>query len=226
MSKDSGEPEIVQRRTWDRDYYEARAKERLEKGDAFKEKEEGPTRRSKKEEFQPAAANAAGPEGSSRAYLKTREKKVDLESRLGKTQVVTAASTPSQQGGWWCETCKCNLKDSINYLDHINGKKHQRALGYSMRVERSTVDQVKERFKMHKKKEEERLSGASRKPSAVDDFDSRTREQEASEERRKRQKKEAKRAKKKKEEEEELDFDDPEMAALMGFGGFGGSAKK
>lgn len=72
----------------------------------------------------------------------TREKKVDLTSKLGKTQVVTAASTPSQQGGWYCETCKCGLKDSINYLDHINGKKHQRELGFSMRVERSTVSQV------------------------------------------------------------------------------------
>lgn len=72
----------------------------------------------------------------------TREKKVDLTSKLGKTQVVTAASTPSQQGGWYCETCKCGLKDSINYLDHINGKKHQRELGFSMRVERSTVTQV------------------------------------------------------------------------------------
>lgn len=72
----------------------------------------------------------------------TRERKVDLSSKLGKTQVVTAASTPSQQGGWYCEICKCGLKDSINYLDHINGKKHQRELGFSMRVERSTVTQV------------------------------------------------------------------------------------
>lgn len=70
---------------------------------------------------------------------------MDLSSKLGKTQVVTAASTPSQQGGWYCETCKCGLKDSINYLDHINGKKHQRELGYSMRVERSTVTQVSNR---------------------------------------------------------------------------------
>lgn len=80
---------------------------------------------------------------SPRVAVQTREKKVDLSSKLGKTQVVTAASTPSQQGGWYCETCKCGLKDSINYLDHINGKKHQKALGYSMRVERSTVSQVK-----------------------------------------------------------------------------------
>jgi U4/U6.U5 tri-snRNP component SNU23 len=34
------------------------------------------------------------------------------------------------------------VKDSANFLDHINGKKHQRALGMSMRVERATLDQV------------------------------------------------------------------------------------
>lgn len=44
--------------------------------------------------------------------------------------------------------------------------------------------------------------------------------------RRKRQKKEAKRlAKKKQQEEEDLNFEDPEMAAMMGFGGFGSSKK-
>ncbi|CAM9459329.1 unnamed protein product [Laminaria digitata] len=231
MSKELGYKQVKNvesRRTWDRDYYEAKAKERLAKGDDYQEKEDAPSRRSNKEEFQPAAAGAAGPAGSARAYLKTRERKVDLSSKLGKTQVVTAASTPSQQGGWYCETCKCGLKDSINYLDHINGKKHQRELGYSMRVERSTVSQVKDRLKMHKQLEEDRISGAANKPSAEDEFDSRVRESEDNEARRKRQKKDAKRQAKKKQqdEEEERDFEDPEMAAMMGFGGFGGGSKK
>lgn len=49
-----------------------------------------------------------------------------------------------------------------------------------------------------------------------------------SEARRKRHKKEAKRQAKKKQqdEEEEMEFQDPEMAAMMGFGGFGGGSKK
>ena len=94
----------------------------------------------------PRHASPSLPPLPSRPPDQTREKKVDLSSKLGKTQVVTAASTPSQQGGWYCETCKCGLKDSINYLDHINGKKHQRELGYSMRVERSTVSQVRRLF--------------------------------------------------------------------------------
>ena len=42
--------------------------------------------------------------------------------------------------GYWCDVCQCLLKDSMAYLDHINGKKHQRALGYSMRTERVGID--------------------------------------------------------------------------------------
>lgn len=52
--------------------------------------------------------------------------------------------------------CDCVVKDSINFLDHINGKKHQRNLGMSMKVERSSLDQVKERFNNNKKKMEEK----------------------------------------------------------------------
>ena len=81
--------------------------------------------------------------------------------------------------------CDCVVKDSINFLDHINGKKRklywsnhvilctdhaalynsysrsvllftdQRNMGMSMKVEKSTVDQVRKRFEFNKKKKEE-----------------------------------------------------------------------
>lgn len=81
MSKELGYKQVKNvesRRTWDRDYYEAKAKERIEKGDDYQDKDEassagGPSRRSHKEEFQPAAAGAAGPAGSARAYLKVQQ---------------------------------------------------------------------------------------------------------------------------------------------------------
>lgn len=77
MSKELGYKQVQNvesRRTWDRDYYEAKAKERLEKGDDYQEKDDGPVRRSAKEEFMPAPVGAAGPAGSVRAYLKVRVK--------------------------------------------------------------------------------------------------------------------------------------------------------
>lgn len=46
------------------------------------------------------------------------------------------------QAGYYCSVCECILRDSQSYLDHINGKFHNRALGMSMRVERSTANDV------------------------------------------------------------------------------------
>jgi hypothetical protein len=38
-------------------------------------------------------------------------------------QVVGANAALNQQGGYFCNVCDCVLKDSITYLDHINGKR-------------------------------------------------------------------------------------------------------
>jgi U4/U6.U5 tri-snRNP component SNU23 len=46
------------------------------------------------------------------------------------------------------------LRDSNVYLDHINGTNHQRKLGFSMRVEKSTVSSVRDRLKALKEKKE------------------------------------------------------------------------
>eukprot|EP00850_Spirogloea_muscicola_P001803 SM000007S20763 [mRNA] locus=s7:63475:65264:- [translate_table: standard] len=125
-----------------------------------------------------------------RAPLKQRDHSVDLASRLGKTQVVTQVTPLSQQAGYYCNVCECVVKDSANYLDHINGKKHQRALGMSMRVERSNVHQVRDRLEELKRKKEQ-ISILTEK-----DFDARILKQQEEEEERKRQRKERKKEKK------------------------------
>lgn len=125
--------------------------------------------------------------------------------------------------GFQCKETGVVLHDSAAYLDHINGKKQMKARGLSMRVERSTVDQVKAKFEAVKKRKAEEA-----KNGGPVDYNKRLAIAEADEETlkaRKKEKEKAKKEAKKKEEEDklaELGGLDPEMAAMMGFSGFGG----
>lgn len=178
----------------------------------------------RKEEFAKADEGAAGPMGSERAFLKAREVRVDLESKVGKTQVINQSELERGAGaGYFCETCSCLLKDSISYLDHINGKKHLRALGFSMRVERAGVDKVKEKLESLKRK----ISEAKDAPqvSAIDHYETRMAVQRAEEEGLRKRRKEEKLARRQEREINEMEGVDPEIAAMMGFGGFGSSKK-
>jgi U4/U6.U5 tri-snRNP component SNU23 len=98
------------RRKWDREEYLERARERADEEDG---------RLKPKAKVPPVQ----------RKPLKHRDYEVDLESRLGKTQVVTPVAPLSQQAGYYCSVCECVVKDSANYLDHINGKKTSKGTG-------------------------------------------------------------------------------------------------
>lgn len=120
-----------------------------------------------REEFMPALKGSAGPEGSRRAFLKARRGKViGIDEKVGSTDIISVEGATKSKAlsdekdklggtdngvqkvgiGWHCKVCDCFLKDSHTYLDHINGRKHQRALGYSMRVERSSKEQLLDRL--------------------------------------------------------------------------------
>jgi len=189
------------RRKWDTTEFERKALERIEaeqKAILDKGKKEPPVKRE---------------------LLKRRDYKVDLDSKLGKTQVITKVTPASQQGGYYCNVCDCVVKDSINFLDHINGKKHQRNLGMSMRIERSSLDQVKNRFAQNKKKLEEKKKEY--------DFEERMKELKEEEEKQKAYRRDKRKDRKRKADDSDggATGGDPDMAAIMGFAGFGGSAK-
>lgn len=182
------------RRKWDKKEFERKALDRIQK---IKKNEE--------------------PVEAPKELLKVREYKVDLDSKLGKSMVINKATTSQASGGYFCNVCECVVKDSINFLDHINGKKHQRNLGMSMKVERSSLEQVKERFNKNKRKNEEKVKEY--------DLEQKVKEAQEMEERQKELRRERK--KKKVEETETSGYGDGEdmMAMMMGFSGFGGARK-
>lgn len=189
------------RRKWDRTEYERKAQDRI-KGDTKKD--------DKSDDEAPV----------SRELLKRRDYKVDLDSKLGKSVVISKTTPSSQSGGYYCNVCDCVVKDSINFLDHINGKKHQRNLGMSMKVERSSLDQVKQRFQQNKKKMEEKQKDY--------ELDAKVREAKEEEERYKEYKREKRKDRKRKADDdvdEESAGVSNDMAAIMGFAGFGGARK-
>ena len=72
---------------------------------------------------------------------------MSLSATLGKS-VLVAANTPlAARGGYYCDVCTCLLKDSQTYLDHINGRKHQKRLGMSMKVGQAGLDDVRDRLR-------------------------------------------------------------------------------
>ncbi|KAI1296590.1 Zinc finger matrin-type protein 2 [Halotydeus destructor] len=187
------------RRTWNTDEYEEKARERSGKKADSDDEEDGARDEDTKE---------VAPKPKS--LLKPREQKIDLESKLGKTTVISKTTPSSQAGGFYCDVCDCIVKDSINYLDHCNGKKHQRNMGMTMKIKKSTLDDVKDRFEMLKRKKDEKVKEY--------DVQERMRELKEEEERLKEYRKVKKIEKKRR--REESDDEDDEMAKVMGFSKF------
>jgi len=194
-----------------------------------------------------------------RDHLQGRDYQLDLAARLNKTQVISNSTPLNQQAGYYCNVCDCILRDSSSYLDHINGKYHNRHaffccqprgagsspprlvwipnpsphslrnLGMNMRVERVGLDSVKQRLEELKRKKEEE----SREEYVPDGFEKRVAAADADEERRKEEKRARKLAKREAERKaganadllDETQEPTPELAAMLGFTGFGSSKR-
>eukprot|EP01113_Clastostelium_recurvatum_P017320 TRINITY_DN2028_c0_g1_i1.p2 TRINITY_DN2028_c0_g1~~TRINITY_DN2028_c0_g1_i1.p2 ORF type:complete len:210 (-),score=92.12 TRINITY_DN2028_c0_g1_i1:1388-2017(-) len=200
------------RRKWDKAEFDQIAKEQ----DKILLKTEGKPPPPKR------PASSYTPKMPMRAALKAREEEVKLDEDLGKTKILSGADGGA---GFFCQTCVCWLKDSQAYLDHINGKKHQKKLGVSMRVERSTVDQVRNRFKA----KQDELAGKL-------DYEARLAAQKEQEEKEIEEKKDKKKEKKEKNKKAKVEAavpaedapqpeDADEVMRAMGITTFGSSKK-
>jgi len=153
--------------------------------------------------------------------MKQREGPLELDKNLNKTMVVSnLGGRGPGQPGFYCETCDRTYKDSVGYLDHINGRAHLRKLGQTTRIERSTLLQVRARIALLREKTKE-----SSKAKTFD-FDQRLAEVKAKEDAVREEKKALKKAEKEKARVALVkDAEDDEMAKMMGFGSFGTSKK-
>ncbi|KAI8975036.1 hypothetical protein BDF20DRAFT_943083 [Mycotypha africana] len=137
------------RRTWDKAEYAAKAKAREERdrlaeiNDERRKRGLPPIRPKKKDEDEKVEKKA----------LQARESGVDLEKNVGKIQVVQSVDS-RKQPGFYCEACDVTIKDSVTYLDHLNGRKHLANMGMSTKVEKADASSVKERLAMLKRKRE------------------------------------------------------------------------
>jgi len=227
------------RREWDKEAFEARAKARLEAELSLEDERE-----SRKTE--PGVI-------VQRAPLQRRTEDLQIAKYVGTRQVITGAQALAGAGAYYCKVCECHLRDSANYLAHINGKKHNRMLGMSMRAERSTLGEVRARLEAHKQDRDDReeLPPEEKAQRFLEAFDERVRANEdaaraeAAEKRRlarataaEREEEEARQQRLERlqrqhvatggaaEVDESWEAEDSgDMAAAMGFGGFGGSKK-
>eukprot|EP00824_Muranothrix_gubernata_P022720 TRINITY_DN5617_c0_g1_i3.p1 TRINITY_DN5617_c0_g1~~TRINITY_DN5617_c0_g1_i3.p1 ORF type:complete len:215 (-),score=54.88 TRINITY_DN5617_c0_g1_i3:7-627(-) len=192
--------ENVQRRRWNRAEYEQRAFARDQGGDT------GETY------CEPIEA---------RDPHQYREKHINLSSRVNKAEIITGDAAQGEKGGFYCEMCRCLLKDSATYLDHLNGRKHNLALGLTMQTERSTVEDVKEKLSLLAKRKQE---GKPEKKLYV--LEERIKQAAEVEERLKEEKKRRRlEAKRKKDQEKQAEFTDPTLASMGLPTGFGTSKK-
>ena len=157
------------RREWDIEAFEKKAKERL---DAELQLEED--REHKMTEPAPIVQ---------RAPLMRRTEDLQLAKRVNTRQVISGAEALSGiAGAYYCKVCECGLRDSANYLAHINGRKHNRMLGMSMRAERSTVGEVKARLEAHKQERDDQdIPKEKRAEMFLEEFDERIKQREEEE---------------------------------------------
>eukprot|EP01132_Coremiostelium_polycephalum_P000391 gene391-492_t len=201
MSSDKKKKDFVDstfRKKWDKDYYEQRAKDRdaglLPQDDEL-------ASAAKKQKPLP-------PSDQPLKFFKAREEDLNLSQKIGKTNVIAGVTPLSKQGGFYCETCDCLIKDSSALMDHVNGKK-RRLMGISMRVETSSLSQVKDKLrsakqKLEQQKSQPKLTEEEKRKKEEQEYRDMFKELEEKEAREEKEKKEQKKkAKKDKQQEEE-----------------------
>ncbi|KAJ2031879.1 U4/U6.U5 snRNP associated protein [Coemansia sp. S610] len=204
------------RRSWDSDTYAKKARDREQQNRLADEDEER-----RRKGLRPR--NQSSRPTETREPLQSRKQAVDLEGMVGKVQVVQASTAASGQPGFYCKVCDVTVKDSLSYLDHINGKNHQRMLNRSMKVATETVSDVLAKLQS--------LRELRRRQQAKDEYsfqDQVTQQQQAEQQKREKRREARRRRRQVKAGAVESKSPSPEaddMGLAMGFASFGSTKK-
>jgi U4/U6.U5 tri-snRNP component SNU23 len=139
------------RRTWDKDEFARRARER-----ESREREEGKARYEAKLAGKKYHRRASTPPDVKQT--EARRGRIDVASMVGKSVLVSAGAAMGRRGkgaGFYCEVCDLTFKDNIALVEHYNSKQHLMASGESGEVQRATVAEVHERLRWLKRKRRE-----------------------------------------------------------------------
>ncbi|KFY80009.1 hypothetical protein V499_01079 [Pseudogymnoascus sp. VKM F-103] len=218
------------RKKYDRAEYAEKARVR-----EAAEKEEGKLRYEAKLAGKKYYAPLTGDE----TLTEARKSRLDVSGNVGKISLLPAGAATGKRGrgaGFWCEACDLTFKDNLQWVEHENSMQHLRAIGQTGEVKRASAEDVHERIeRIWTKMEEERKGDVK---TLRERLEGRAEEEEKVREERRKKRQEA--AQKKREEREkeikvkseydedvrvEGEHDVEDMAAMMGFGGFGTSKK-
>jgi len=81
-------------------------------------------------------------------YLKARQHDLGLKKLVGKSLTVSKEPTTKKKSPLYCAVCEVDFNDSLSFVDHLNGKRHNRILGMNMKVETVSADRVKQKLDM------------------------------------------------------------------------------
>lgn len=151
-----------------------------------------------------------------------------FSDKIGKTQVIekevkSGSSSKSISHGFHCQTCKASFTSSDAFLDHCNGRVHQKNLGLSSKVERvDEVDRVKARLQQltQKRQAAEQVIESKSTVHFERKLDEAHEDSERLKEDRKLRKKQKKNIKAEEQIEVECESSENDMMATMGFKSF------
>ncbi|MCJ1275338.1 hypothetical protein MMC21_003140 [Puttea exsequens] len=143
------------RKTWDRAEYAAKATAR-----EAAIKEEGKARAEAKLSGQKYRPRAPTPPNAKET--ESRAARLDVSQNVGKTSLVPAGAATGKRGrgaGFYCADCDLTFKDNLQFVEHLNSRQHQVAIGQSGEVRRATLEEVRERLEWLREKRREEVEG-------------------------------------------------------------------